>query len=277
MTTRQEAVRNIEIHIAYDGSYFHGWAHQPGRQTVQESIRLVAERFFKTKGLVVEGCSRTDSGVHALDQFASIYLPSSAAPIPEYAIPMALNQRLPRGVLCLGAKEVPINHFTRFEVSGKCYTYLFMKNVSRNPFLKNYACYPKKSIDWELFMEASKYFIGEKYFQNFTVKDTSRPPLKSSIREVYSINFTDHGTVVAITIKGNRFLYKMVRRIMGYLMKVGMGEFPIEETPKYFEPGDYYGIIPTADAGGLYLEKMFFDMEALHAYKHQIFPILQLP
>ena len=256
-------MRNILLTIAYDGSRFHGWQRQPGVRTVQGILDEALERI--TGGPVkLEGTSRTDAGVHAFGQRATL---KGCFGIPAGRLPFALNNIL-QDVSILAAEEKPEGFHARFDAKGKTYIYRFAVAPSDAGavFLRGYACILKDRPNASMMSEAAKYITGTHDFACFQA--SGGLPRETTIRTVFGLNISETkkndiaGNIyeeVEISVTGDGFLYNMVRIIAGTLEDVGFEKIRPAEIESIIASGDRARAGVTAPPQGLYLAKVHFD------------------
>jgi len=251
---------NILLTIAYDGSGFHGWQKQPGVRTVQGELEEKLG-FVLREPVQLEGASRTDAGVHALGQRASL---RGDFGIPTDRIPVAVSNLLP-DVRVLCAEEKPAGFHARFDAAGKTYFYRFAVDPANGIFLRNYAYLLAKRPNIDNMSEAAKYIEGTHDFASFQAAGGTER--ESTVRTVYGIRIitgtgTDPGGTEYETIEtevtGDGFLYNMVRIIAGTLLDAGSGKLAPKETARIIEAKDRARAGPTAPPQGLYLKKVFY-------------------
>ena len=258
---------NILFTIAYDGSAFHGWQKQPGQRTVQGELE---EKLAVVLGAPVglEGTSRTDAGVHALGQRATL---RGDFGIPTERIPIAVNNLL-SDVRILEAEEKPEGFHARFDAVGKTYAYRFAIMPPNEIFLRNYACILAKSPNIGKMSEAAKYIEGSHDFASF--RAAGGADLESTVRTVFAASLAIRsGTdpagfsfdTVEAEVTGDGFLYNMVRIIAGTLLEVGTGRIEPKETATIIAAKNRALAGPTAPPQGLYLKEVYYDIEALTA------------
>lgn len=264
--------------IAYDGSGFSGWQRQKGLRTAQGEIERVLSLLCNQE-ISVDGTSRTDAGVHALDQHASFKGDFS---IPVENIPRAANDLLAAGlytemekgykgksadIRILEAKEVPMDFHARFNSKGKMYRYLIDTSEECDLFSRNTAYNLGQALDIEAMNEACKYIIGTHDFKAFEAAGST--PRESTVRTIYGLRVFPLGNsgLIAVEVKGDGFLYNMVRIMVGTLVDVGLGKRSAEELPDILESLDRTKAGPTAPAEGLYLAKVYYEEEDLKTWK----------
>ena len=162
--------RNLKITLAYDGAEFHGWQIQPGFPTVQG---LLSECLGRITGenVLPQGSGRTDAGVHALAQVASVRLNS---PIPERNLLIALNDILPPAIRVTGVELVEDGFHARHSAQAKTYRYRIYRDDIRPPFLARYVYHDPYPMDEEAMIRASEYIVGTFDFTSFAASDPER-------------------------------------------------------------------------------------------------------
>jgi len=162
--------RNLKITLAYDGSEFHGWQVQPGFPTVQGAL---AECFGRITGEseLPQGSGRTDAGVHALGQVASVRIES---PIPERNLQTALNDILPPAVRVMGVERVEDDFHARHSAKAKTYRYRIYREEICPPFLAHYVHHDPYPMNEAAMVKASEYIVGTFDFTSFAASDPER-------------------------------------------------------------------------------------------------------
>jgi tRNA pseudouridine38-40 synthase len=254
-------MNNVLLKIAYDGSKFHGWQRQPGLRTVQGDLDEV---FYKILGVPVslEGTSRTDAGVHALGQYATL---RGDFGIPVSKIPVAANNLLNDAEI-LSACEKPEGFHARFSAKGKTYFYRFAVSPKITVFLHDYVYLLAKRPNIDNMVEAAKYVEGTHDFACFQAAGGT--PRETTVRTIFNISLeavsrTDPAgneyEAVEVSVKGDGFLYNMVRIIAGTLLDVGFLKIKPEEISEIIASKDRSRAGPTAPPGGLYLKEVYFE------------------
>ena len=244
------------LKLSYCGTRFAGFQVQPNANTVQAELMRAAEKIF-TVPCRVTGCSRTDSGVHALEYFATVEPAEGGASIPPEKLPRALGSVLPADIAVMAAKSVPDNFAVRRAVSGKEYVYILWTKEYPNPFLADRAWHYTKPLDVAKMNEAAKHILGAHEFASFMasgsdIVDTLRTVSRCEVVAEYD------GTC-RIYVASDGFLYNMVRIIVGTLVYVSEGKLAPNEINGVIEAKDRTKAGKTAPAQGLYLNKVFID------------------
>lgn len=244
-------MRNIQIIIGYDGSNYHGWQMQKNVISVQEKVEQAINKITKENNNV-NGCSRTDQGVHARGQSANFYTKSN---IPIERIPYALNTFLPLDIRVYQAFERPIEFHSRYHATGKKYSYHILNTPHASALESNRVWHVPQHLNIDEMVKANKYLIGTHDFSAFRVTGSA---VKTSKRTIYYSTLFHRDNRIILEIEGNGFLYKMVRSIMGTLIEVGRGRFHHKEILEIMQSGDRQRAGKTAPAQGLYLEEIYY-------------------
>lgn len=232
-------MRNIRIDIEYDGTEYSGWQYQPDKRTVQGAIEKALKRISE-RDIRITGAGRTDAGVHALCQVANFKLDKN---IPVEELKRALNSLLPRDIFIKRAIEVSVDFDARYDTKSKIYEYRILPG--RSPLRRRYAWELSYRLDYKRMERAKKIFLGKKDYGFFCELQ------ESAIVDVKGIKLTKQGDEIILRIEANRFLYKMIRRIMGALVDMGRGKIEVEDIVRSFgrDPNPF----TTAPANGLIL------------------------
>jgi tRNA pseudouridine38-40 synthase len=240
------AIRNIKLTISYDGLNYSGWQNQRGKRTIEGELeRALGELtgvFIK-----VNGASRTDAGVSALGQVANFLIDS---PIPTENFVKAINHRLPRDIVVIEAAEVEQTFDASGSAKNKLYRYTIFTGKNRN-VLKTRNCWHRPAaLDIAAMGAAAKMLIGKKDFKSFASAADKR---ENSIRTVMQCEVTQEDKWVYIDIVADRFLYNMVRNIVGTLVEIGRGKWKPEKIDEILDAKDRKAAGPIAPAAGLCL------------------------
>ncbi|MDO4630166.1 MAG: tRNA pseudouridine(38-40) synthase TruA [Planctomycetia bacterium] len=271
-------MRNIRLTVAYDGTDFHGWQYQKGNtiRTVQGVLVTAMEKLtggtLEAGTFQILGSSRTDTGVHALGQVASVWT-ESAIPIDSFA--RALNANLPGDAFVVKAEEVPLEFHPIQDTERKRYRYLIQDGPAPELFLRRYAWRMGKltatRLDAEKMAEGARYLLGT---HDFSALENIGSPRTSSVRTILDVSVR-RGTAehrdreereslflplvgraedfIEIEVEADGFLYNMVRNIAGTLMEVGRGTHSPEWLGELVESRNRALAGPTAPPQGLYL------------------------
>ncbi len=239
----------FKLTIAYDGTDYWGWQIQKDRRTVQGVISSALSRFFPD-GFRFIGASRTDRGVHAEGQVASLHI-EKYLPVEPERFKRALNAQLPSDIYVKKIEEVNSSFHARFSAKGKHYRYTLRKG--RNPFTARYEWQVEFELDFAHLKELASVTKGKFNFSHIHIGDKN----VSSIVNLYSTEVEKSGDNIIFHIEGDRFTYKLVRILVGemvYNMRKRLSindfkDFLYKQRPKSFH---------IAPANGLCLISVFY-------------------
>ncbi len=249
----------ILLTIRYNGAAFVGWQVQKNGKSVQEQMQDAIEEIFGQR-VGVTGCSRTDSGVHAMEYCLCFDPPR---PMELKRIAFALNSVLPESISVRSCREVPADFHPRYHAVAKEYIYRFYDSPAPDPFLNGLAFHERKGLDQPLMDRAAKHFIGTHDFKGFM---STGSKIEDTVRTIYSCGVERQGDEVVFKVVGDGFLYNMVRIMAGTLLFISMGRISEEELPAIIESGERSAAGKTMPAYGLYLNRVYYDeKEVPHA------------
>jgi tRNA pseudouridine38-40 synthase len=244
--------RNFKITVAYDGHDFAGWQVQPGRPTIQGTLASAFEQLTGEK-VLPQGSGRTDAGVHALAQTASVTLES---PIPVANLVRALNHVLPESIRVLSAEEAPPEFHARKSAVAKTYQYRIFRGEICPPFLARYVYHHPYPLDEARMIEAAGLVEGEHDFTSFAAVDPERNRESeelNNVRTIFRSEWQRAGEEFEYIVRGNGFLHHMVRNLVGTFLMVGKGSLKVEDVRRILELRDRSAAAATAPASGLFL------------------------
>jgi len=259
-------MRNIRLTLAYDGSPFAGWQVQPDARTVQGELEAAIQR-LTGEDVRVLSAGRTDAGVHALGQVASFQTNST---IPGEKWRPALQGQLPPEIVIRHSEDVPPDFHATFSATSKRYRYVVFNSLIDDPFLRRYTWRLNAPLDVDAMSNAAASLLGTHDFRCF---ETEWPNKATSVRTVMDVRLQRvaawsvwSGAPIAdaeaasadlpylvFEIEADGFLYNMVRSIVGTLVNIGRGRWPIESMQQIIDAGDRSRAGETAPAQGLYL------------------------
>jgi tRNA pseudouridine38-40 synthase len=236
--------------LSYDGTDYRGWQVQAAGATVQGTLLRAAQALDADARVV--GASRTDAGVHALRQAAS--LTTSARLAPE-AIAGALNARLPRDIRILSARAAADGFDARHAAVGKRYAYLLDTGRVASPLLRRYAWHVPERLDLQAMRRALGHLIGRHDFGAFCAAPGRQ---KNPLCRIRAVHVVRRGDRVALVFSADRFLHHMARNIVGSAVAVGRGARDPEWLAKVLASGDRRLAGATAPAQGLALVRVVY-------------------
>ena len=256
----------VLIKIAYDGSAYCGYQVQPNGVTVQQKLNEAAEAVFGYPCDIV-GCSRTDSGVHAMEFCATVSKKGQEnlqTSIPIERISLALSAHLPTDISVYDAIWVSDAFHARYDVMQKEYLYRIYNRPVRSPFEEGRSCHlPKRFSDEDLqrMQEAAKCLIGEHDFTSYMAQGSK---ITDCVRTITESEVTREGDVILYRVRANGFLYHMVRILAGTLVAVGEGKLSPADIPSVTKAKNRSLAGITMPPDGLYLHRVIYPEECLH-------------
>jgi tRNA pseudouridine38-40 synthase len=252
------SVRTLKLTLAYDGTAYVGWQRQAAGTSIQGLLEAAIARIEGGAAVTVHGAGRTDAGVHALGQVASVAVPSASASIGCDAYARALNASLPDDVRVRMVEEVADDFHARFSARAKTYRYRLTRGGVASPFESRYAWHLTHPLDVASMGAALEACLGEHDFAAFRstgtpVRDTVRTMLAASMTEVAAGGAAGDAPLLIVELTGTGFLRHMVRAIAGTLVEIGRGRWPPAEMAAILASRDRGRAGPTAPPQGLFL------------------------
>jgi tRNA pseudouridine38-40 synthase len=241
------ALQGHRLTVAYRGTEFSGWQRQIAKRTVQECLETALEKIWGQK-ISLQGSGRTDTGVHALGQVASFNAPRLHT---ESVLQRALNANLPHDVRVVKCRLVSPAFHARFDAVGKTYRYLILNRLVQDPFTLDTHWHVPRPLDLPAMRRAARLLLGKHDFASFT----SNPGYEreSKVRTMRRASITRDGSVLVFHSTADGFLYRMVRNLVGGLVKVGLGKITVDDFGKILRARSRSEAPATAPACGLYL------------------------
>lgn len=243
---------NVKLTIQYDGTRYDGWQRQGNTDnTLQGRLEGVLSRMVG-KPVEIQGAGRTDAGVHARGQVASVHLPEGYTPqeIQNY-----LNRYLPEDVAVVEVVEVGERFHARLSATGKEYRYHIRMGNVPDVFARKYQYRVEEPLDLAAMERAAGYLTGKHDFRSFC---GNRRFKKSTVREVFHIGVEVCGSDLTLVYQGDGFLYNMVRILTGTLLEVGLGQRTPESMVDILEARERTAAGKTAPAQGLVLQEVYY-------------------
>jgi tRNA pseudouridine38-40 synthase len=251
---------NYRLTIQYDGTDFHGWQIQEGRRTVQGELTR-ALSLIEGGGVALHGAGRTDAGVHAEGQVASVKMRRE---FEAERLRAAVNGNVAADLRVIEVGRAPEEFHARYSARGKTYRYRVFNERVASPFWSRYALHEARALDREAMREAAPLFVGEHDWTAFSAAQTD---VKTRARRVTRLEITERqssrgrGRLVEFTVSADGFLRYMVRSIAGALLAVGRGEADAAAVLRAIETGQRPHVFNTAPAHGLTLVEVHYECE----------------
>lgn len=235
------------LEIAYDGTRFHGWQIQPNAVTVQEVLDDSLSKILR-ETINTTGSGRTDTGVHASQQF--VHFESVQQLDPQHIV-YRLNRILPDDISAYNLYLVPAEAHARYDAFARTYHYHI--TLRKDPFKRYYAWYHSKPLDVKLMNEAATILLK---YEDFTTFSKVKGDTKHYRCNMYEAYWQQQGDELVFTIRANRFLRGMVRLIVGALTDVGRGKLTVADFENIIASQDRSQASGAAPSEGLYLAKV---------------------
>jgi tRNA pseudouridine38-40 synthase len=246
---------NIVLTVAYDGTNYLGWQKTSEGPSVEETLGYYLNQILQ-EPLQLQAASRTDAGVHADNQIVNFISHKDSINLDR--LQLSLNQLLPPDIVVTAIQIAFDNFHPTLAAASKEYHYRIFTGTYQLPLTRfdSWHCY--YPLNLEAMEKASTHFLGSHDFSAFcnVLKNREYEHLNRTIQSLEIIKESDQ--MVRIVIKGNNFLYKMVRNIVGTLIFVGRGKILPEQVPLILASGDRTQAGMTAPAHGLRLYKVYY-------------------
>ncbi|HCO70171.1 MAG TPA: tRNA pseudouridine(38-40) synthase TruA [Mesotoga infera] len=239
--------------VSYDGTDFFGFQNQPDMRTVQGVFEEALERIHKFS-ISSQGAGRTDTGVHGYGQV--IAFDSNLDRLSASTMKDALNANLPSDVYVRKVHEVTENFSPRFAANKRIYHYYILNSSEPDIFRRRFVWWFPYPLDIESMRRAGSHLLGEHDFAAFRTGKDDRNPVRT-VSSIRIIKVSPH--LILIRVEGISFLKRMVRNIVGTLVKVGTGGVSEEAVAEFLSTRDRSSLPGTAPPQGLVFYKVVFD------------------
>ncbi len=244
--------RRYKCIIAYDGTNYAGWQVQPGKVTVQGALEHAIECLTREKVRVF--CSgRTDRGVHAKAQVVHFDIEREMRPDK---LQRGINRFLQHDIRVMKAVRAKPDFDARMSATGKEYRYFIWNEPVMPPHKRLYATHVYYPLDIEKMRAAATILVGRHDFAAFSANPGHER--EGTVRSVYQLKLVKKGPEIVLTALGEGFLFKMVRSLAGFLIRVGQGELDVEDARRILQSRTRTARVPTADPQGLFLWRVYY-------------------
>lgn len=245
--------RRYKITLAYDGTAYCGYQRQGNGIAVQQRVEEALE-YVNQAPVGFHGCSRTDSGVHAKGFVGSADLDK---PIPPENFVRAMNARLPPDIRVMRAALAPPSFHAQHDVAGKEYRYFVYNAPILPPHLYPYWAHERVPLDLYAMQEGAARFVGTHDFKSFSSVSDREPA--TTVRDILSFAVRKTGPRVVFAVRAKGFLYKQVRAMVGFLLRVGTGDEKPEAVTELLDAAaTRTARVPSAPGRGLFLWRVWY-------------------
>lgn len=254
--SRTDFVQRYAFTLSYDGTHYAGWQIQPNGITIQEKLEAAAATLTGAQ-VTMHGSGRTDRGVHARGQVAHADL---AVRMTPRKLTRAMNALLPADIRIRRTVRVDAGFHARKSAVAKEYRYFIWNHPIVPPHVRLYRTPVHDRLNCDLMSRAAEQLAGTHDFASFTANPNRF--VEGTVRRVDQLSVRRHGHEICFIVRGEGFLYKMVRSLAGWLIRVGTGAVPAEMTAEVLASRERTARVPTAAAQGLFLWKVFYEAPA---------------
>ncbi|MBI5326208.1 MAG: tRNA pseudouridine(38-40) synthase TruA [Ignavibacteriae bacterium] len=240
------------LKIEYDGTNYGGWQIQPNAPSIQEEIEKVLTELVGNK-IGIVGAGRTDAGVHARGQVAHAKL-GAKFPVPEKKIPYVLSSKLPDDIRIVDAIIVDYDFHARFDAIAREYSYTITTN--QTVFNRLFSTLLRYNLDYNLLIKSGQIFLGKNDFTTFSKYNSETRDYTCNVTICKWKKVSDD--TYRLQIRADRFVYGMVRSVVGAMIDIGRGKRTIKEVKQALRVCDRSKVSPLAPAKGLVLEKIYY-------------------
>jgi tRNA pseudouridine38-40 synthase len=245
-------MRTLKLTVAYDGTRFVGWQRQAEGESIQGLLEEALAR-FEGRAVTVHGAGRTDAGVHALGQVASVQLTCGH---DVETLTRALNAQLPEDLRVRAIDETATDFHARFSARSKTYRYQIRSGGVASPFDRAYVWHLPECLDVDAMRRAAHALVGCHDFAAFQSVGTQVP---DSIRTITESDLRHDGDLLIYEVTADGFLRHMVRAVVGTLVEIGRGWRAPESMAALLASGTRAAAGATAPPHGLFLLRVDYD------------------
>ena len=245
-------VPTYRLVVEYDGSAFHGLQFQPALRTIAGTLEDALGRLFHEPAKIT-AAGRTDAGVHATGQVVSF---TTVREFPIERLALVLNANTPEDLVVRAASLVGARFSARFDARERVYDYLILNRGFPSALWRARAWHVPRPIDDARFLAASQPLLGEHDFAAFCGE---LPERGGTVRELRDITLARRDDLLRVTVRGNAFLHRMVRVVVGTLVACATGDRDVEFARRALEARDRTAAGVTAPGHGLYLTGVRYD------------------
>ncbi len=258
MQQQQNKIINIRFNLSYDGTRYQGWQKGSEGKTVEEAVEKILSRIYHHP-ITLQAASRTDSGVHAKGQVVNYLAPKE---VDLNKLLFSLNRLLPTDIFATQLERAPDSFHPSLDAIAKEYRYYICNGQFQSPFHRLYSWHVYEELNFKEIDNGIKILCGKHDFSSFCNHKPSHR-YEHYIREIYSIeriHIEENGeNRFFFQLKGDSFLYRMVRNIVGTLVDVGLGKITNTDLDYILKAHDRKLAGVSAPANGLFLQHISYN------------------
>jgi tRNA pseudouridine38-40 synthase len=252
--TAASGLQRYRLDVSYDGTAFAGWQVQPRHRTAQGDLEHALKQLTGATHVRVEASGRTDAGVHARGQVAHVDLPQQHRRPDK--LRQGINALIDEDLRILQVRAVPDSFHARFSAKGKEYRYTIDNAPVRSPLTRLHSAWIRDRLDVDAMQQAARQLEGRHDFAAFAANPNRE--IDGTIRTLYRLSVARRGDRITLRAVGDGFLYKMVRSLAGFLIRVGRGEVEPAATQAILDSRIRTARVPTAPPEGLCLWHVYY-------------------
>lgn len=252
MPTPRPDFHRFKAVVSYDGTNYAGYQIQPDQPTIQASLEQALTQLTGVQSRVFAS-GRTDQGVHARGQVIHVDLPR---PRDLKRLQIGLNAVLPPDIRIESIRKVKPDFDARFSAQWKEYRYFIWNAPVLTPDVRRFKTHIHRRLDPEVMRQAAATLCGTHDFASFSANPQRE--VDGTVRTLFALRVKKRGPDVSIEAVGNGFLYKMVRSLAGFLIRVGSGERSADDAKRILDACQRTAEVPTAPPSGLFLWRVSY-------------------
>ncbi len=253
----QVKIKNIRFNISYDGTRYQGWQKGSDGKTVEEVIEKILSRIYQHP-ITLQAASRTDAGVHAKGQVVNFLAPKE---VDLTKLLYSLNRLLPTDIFATQLVRAPDTFHPSLDAIEKEYRYYICNEQIQSPFHRLYSWHVYEDLNFKDIDKGMRILCGKHDFSSFCNHKPSHR-YEHYLREIFSIEripMDEHEeNRFCFILRGDSFLYRMVRNIVGTLIDVGLGKISTKDLEYILKAQDRKLAGVSAPAHGLFLQQIFY-------------------
>lgn len=218
------------VHLAYNGTHYHGWQVQPNAISVQQVLNESFRTYLRDQTINFVGCGRTDTGVHATNFYAHF---ETSTPFEEEELAFRINRLLPKDIVVYRVFSVSSDQHTRFDATSRTYQYFI--HQQKNPFLLETSYLFIQPLDLDVMNRGGEVL---KKYNDFTSFSKLHTETRTNLCDLAHAHWEQKNDQLVFTITANRFLRNMVRAVVGTLLDLGQKKYDLDELRKKIEAKD---------------------------------------
>lgn len=244
------------IEVSYKGTNYSGFQIQQNANSIQSEVEKALKIFFR-KDFELTGSSRTDAGVHALQNFFQFDIDEQLN--FENDFQYNLNALLPKDIVIKKIFPVKDNAHCRFDAVSREYKYFIYQQ--KDPFLQETAFYFPYKVDFDKLNEAAQQIIRYEDFTSFSKRNTQ---VKSFLCKIEKSEWYIERNAITYNVIANRFLRGMIKGLVGTMLSVGTNKISIKEFSKIIENKDSSKVDFSPPSHGLFLNAVNYHPQLVH-------------